>query len=124
MVLSGSSQKGESIFINGTAAIILSILMLLGIALTILLSVAVIALGATFLLCGRVLTGMGAAVLGILAIVGFWPVTLNLVGFLTVGAGLVFSPFECRPHHNGGTIIITPVAAKWRSPHFFWPDAA
>ncbi|HWH69107.1 MAG TPA: hypothetical protein VNT26_06965, partial [Candidatus Sulfotelmatobacter sp.] len=78
-------------FQGGLAVVVLGILALLGIAPQTLLSVSVIALGATFLLSGRLLIGMGATVLGILSVVGFSPLTLVLVGLLISGAGLLFS---------------------------------
>jgi hypothetical protein len=40
---------------------------------------------------GQVLIGVGAVVLGILALLGFVPVTLTLVGLLAIGACLLFS---------------------------------
>lgn len=78
-------------FQGGLGTLVLGILALLGIQSQTLLSVAVIALGTTFLFSGRLLIGLASIVLGILAVVGFTPMTLVLVGLLTLGAGLLFS---------------------------------
>lgn len=81
-------------FQGGLATLVLGVLALLGVAPLTLLSVAVIALGASFLLGGRILIGLAAAVLGILSVVGLSSWTLVLVGFLVLGSGLLFSGSE------------------------------
>lgn len=100
---SASSSVGAT-FLGGVAGIVLGILALLGISAQTLLSVALIVYGATFLLSGmaqagsfattaggNTLVGLGAAVLGILAVVGLSPTVLVLVGLLALGAGALFS---------------------------------
>ncbi len=79
---------------GGFTALVLGILALMGVAPVTLLAVAVLALGATFLLSGRLLTGLASVVLGILALVSLFPLTLILVGLLVSGAGLLWSGTE------------------------------
>jgi len=81
-------------FQGGLATLVLGILALLGVAPETLLSVAVLALGATFIFSGRLLIGLASVVLGILAVVSATPVTLVLVGILILGAGLLFGGAE------------------------------
>ncbi len=93
-------------FLGGVAGIVLGILALLGISSQTLLSVAVLAFGASYLLTGvaasqsrflvasaggQVFVGLAAAVLGILAVIGIDPLILVLVGLLAVGTGTLFS---------------------------------
>lgn len=98
-------------FLGGVAGIILGILALLGVAAATLLSVAVLVYGGTLLLSSissraesgtfesglelgsgsRLMVGVAAVVLGILAIVGSSSLTLVLVGLLTLGAAALFS---------------------------------
>jgi hypothetical protein len=100
----GASGGTSAAFLGGVAGIVLGILALLGIASITLLSVAAIVYGATFLLSGvgqsgnlaaaaggHTLVGLGAAVLGILAVVGLSPLVLVLVALLSLGAGALFS---------------------------------
>jgi hypothetical protein len=93
-------------FLGGLAGIVLGILALLGVASQSLVSVAVLTFGASFLLSGlartqfnwlassagsHVFVGLGAIVLGILAVIGLDPLTLVLVGLLSLGAVALFS---------------------------------
>jgi len=98
-------------FFAGVAGIVLGILALFGTFTQTLLAVALIVFGASFLLGGfefwqwpgvqggegeaemvgfgsggHVLVGLGALVLGILAVIGLSPLTLILVGLLCIGA--------------------------------------
>jgi hypothetical protein len=75
----------------GLAAIVLGILALLGISSMVLLSVALLAVGAAFLFSGRFLSGLAGVVLGILAVVGISTESLVLIGLLVAGAGLLFT---------------------------------
>lgn len=102
----------------GIAGIVLGVLALIGIAPTLLLPIAVIAFGAALVMGGaitsrvstsyqgavpgerfgrtallgasgaEVLAGIGACVLGILALIGLSPMTLVLVALLTLGGAL------------------------------------
>jgi hypothetical protein len=81
-------------FQGGVAAIVLGILALLGISPLILLSVALIAVGAAFLFSGRFVSGLAGVVLGILAVVGLSSLSLVLVGLLVLGAGTLFAGSE------------------------------
>ncbi len=95
-------------FLGGIAALVLGILALLGVASETLLSVAVLALGASLLIGslntqlfigtyqarpfgGMVLIGLAGVVLGILAVIGLDQLTLVLVGLLSFGVGALFS---------------------------------
>lgn len=103
-------------FIGGTAGIVLGILALFRADPTPMLAVAVLVFGATLLISGaatrsqwfvatqaegaprevaaasapsgHMLVGLGAVVLGILAVIGLVPMTLILVGLLSLGAAL------------------------------------
>ena len=101
----------------GTAGVVLGILALLGNLPATLLAVALIVLGGGFLLSGsataqinamiahatgrseffsgsmgiEVIVGLGAVVLGILALAGFSPAILILAGTLSLGAGVLLS---------------------------------
>ncbi|HEY7168413.1 MAG TPA: hypothetical protein VIB79_27895 [Candidatus Binatia bacterium] len=103
--------------LGGVAGIVLGILALIGEAPTVLISAAAITFGAALLLGAgtearlssmvassghwmagdaltgsagaEVLVGIGAITLGILALTGIAPMTLNLVALLTLGAGAV-----------------------------------
>ncbi len=90
--------------LGGIAGIVLGILALLGVDALTLLSVALLVFGASFLLSsfsaaevnpmasgGGVLIGLGAVVLGILAVVGQASLTLVLVGLLALGVHALFS---------------------------------
>jgi hypothetical protein len=81
-------------YLGGLAAVVLGILALLGIAAPTLLAVAVITLGASLLVSGRIFIGLAGAVLGILAVVGLAAPTLILVGLLTFGAGFLLAGSE------------------------------
>jgi len=84
---------------GGIAGIVLGILALLGIAPQTLLSVAVLALGASLFLASwagaiagaKLLVGLASIVLGILGLVGTVPLTLTLVAFLCLGFGTLLS---------------------------------
>lgn len=103
-------------FLGGVTGIVLGILALLDVAPLTLLSVALLAFGASFLLSssgsiwfnqagygtsvsrvgaanngGQVMIGLGALVLGILAVIGLAQLTLILVGLLSLGAAALFS---------------------------------
>ncbi len=104
-VTSSESSGGMGAdMLGGVAGIVLGILALLGVAQGTLLSVAVLVFGATFLLSsvansnvnafnsgGQVLVGLGGIVLGILAVIGLDPMTLVLVGLLSLGVAALFS---------------------------------
>jgi hypothetical protein len=98
------ARDTSAAFLGGVAGIVLGILALLGLAQMTLLAVAIIALGASFLLSGfgqgsafgagaggHALVGLGAVVLGILAVVGLSPLVLILAALLALGAGALFS---------------------------------
>jgi hypothetical protein len=86
-------------FLGGIAAVVLGILALLGIYSATLLAIAVLVLGAAFLLSsgaafdfgGHALGGLAAVVLGILAIVGVSRPALVLVALLVLGSMALFS---------------------------------
>ena len=98
-------------FLGGVTGIVLGILALLGVASMTLLSVALLMFGASFLLSnqgtqfgyrslgqargfsgnGQVMTGLGALVLGILAVIGVAQMSLILVGLLALGTAALFS---------------------------------
>lgn len=107
-VIAGEGLGAE--FLSGLTGIVLGILALLGVAPMTLLSVALLMFGAAFLLSnssmqfnqstgyrmsscggGHILMGLGALVLGILAVIGISPLTLILVGLLGLGAWALFS---------------------------------
>src|ERR1051325_9458563 len=101
--------------LGGVAGVVLGILALIGIAPIVLVSVAVVTFGAALLLGAgstarlgsmiasvshslasdtvtgsagaEVLVGLGAITLGIIALTGMHPMTLNLIGLLVLGAG-------------------------------------
>src|SRR5690348_16580883 len=94
-------------FLGGVTGIVLGILAILGVSTPTLLSVAILVYGGTFLLSslsagsqtgtgsefgssGRLMVGVAAVVLGILAIVGS-SLTLVLVGLLCLGVAALFS---------------------------------
>jgi hypothetical protein len=89
-----SQGSVDADFLGGLAAVVLGILSLLGVASTVLLAVAVIAVGATLLLSGRLFIGLAGVVLGILAVVGLSAPVLILVGLLSFGAGLLIAGSE------------------------------
>ncbi|PWU11007.1 MAG: hypothetical protein C5B50_24345 [Verrucomicrobia bacterium] len=92
-------------FLGGLTGIVLGILALLGVSSEALLSVALIVLGASFLFSGapmafrgylfagaasgQIMLGLGAVILGILAVTGS-NLVLVLVGLLALGAGALF----------------------------------
>ena len=99
-------------FLAGVSGIVLGILALLGVAPLTLLSVALLMFGAAFLFSsgsqtqfqttayrisrfsgssGLVMMGLGAMVLGILAVIGVDQLTLILVGLLGLGSAALFS---------------------------------
>jgi hypothetical protein len=94
---SGSYLSAD--FLGGIAAVVLGILALLGIYSSTLLAIAVLVLGAAFLLSsgaafdfgGHALGGLAAVVLGILAVVGLDRPALILVALLVLGAMRLFS---------------------------------
>lgn len=108
------SGGSSASFLGGISGIVLGILALLGIEAPTLMAVAVIVFGATFLLGGaspvfvssgqttgselgasvsggQIMVGLGALVMGILAVVGLAQWTLILVGLLCLGAAALFS---------------------------------
>ncbi len=89
-----SQGSVDADFLGGLAAVVLGILSLLGVASTVLLAAAVIALGAAVLLSGRLFIGLAGVVLGILAVVGLVAPVLILVGLLVFGAGLLITGSE------------------------------
>lgn len=91
--------------LGGIAGIVLGILALLGIASETLISVAVLVYGATLLLNGlpfaqkawfsatadgQLLLGLGATVLGLLAVIGISQLSMILVGLLVLGVAGLF----------------------------------
>jgi hypothetical protein len=109
-------------FIGGITGVVLGILALLGVAPLTLVSISAIVFGATLIASGStssrllallspdnlrvnrimqesannttsvdIMVGLGVISLGILSLVGFIPLTLNLVAVLTVGAVLLLS---------------------------------
>ncbi len=89
-----SQGSVDADFLGGLSAVVLGILSLLGVASTVLLAVAVIAVGATVLLSGRLFIGLAGVVLGILAVVGLVAPVLILVSLLIFGAGLLITGSE------------------------------
>lgn len=94
---SGDWLKAE--FLGGMAAVVLGILALLGVFAPTLLAVAVLVLGASYLLGSagefgsgsHAVVGLAAMVLGILAVVGLDQLTLVLVALLALGAMSFYS---------------------------------
>lgn len=85
----------------GVGGIVLGILALLGVNANVLLPVSVLAFGVSLFMSSwigashfsgiKCLTGLAGIVLGILALTSSIPITLTLVGFLTLGFGTLFS---------------------------------
>ena len=118
--------------IGGLAGIVLGILALIGMVPTVLVAAAVITFGASLLLGAgtsarlssmvaisghwmagdaltgtagaEVMVGIGSITLGILALTGITPTTLNLVALLTLGAGAVIE----------GAAVSGSLLAVWR----------
>jgi len=84
-LLRTTEEEASTKLLGGVAGIVLGVLALLGLAPMVLLSVAILVFGATFLLSRQFLMGMGAVVLGILAVVGINSLILVLVGLLSLG---------------------------------------
>jgi hypothetical protein len=103
--------------IAGIAGIVLGILSLIGLAPHVLLPVSLIVFGGGLLMgmspelrgglsgTGHALVGCGGVVLGILALVGVYPVVLTLIGLLAVSGALLLSSIAMGarirgPHHH------------------------
>jgi hypothetical protein len=98
----GALEWGESLsvdFLGGVAGIVLGILALLGLAAVTLLSVAIMAFGATLMFrrtegisAGyQSAFGLGTFVLGLLAVIGLSSLPLVLVALLCLGASALFT---------------------------------
>jgi hypothetical protein len=92
----GASFSSE--FLGGITAVVLGILALLGVYPAPLIAIALLVLGASYLLSGgttdfggHLLGGLAATVLGILAVVGLDRLPLTLVGLLVLGGMALFS---------------------------------
>jgi hypothetical protein len=85
--------------IGGIASIVLGILALLGTNPVMLLSISVLALGASLFVgswagafgSAKVFLGLSSLVLGVLCVMGYMPLTLSLIGYLCLGSAALLS---------------------------------